>query len=307
MDAQRRQFLRHSLVVLGTAAAAGALRAATGDRTPDLTSSTAPTTSGSMDAMGAMDHMMMPTRPEHAPGASLTDARHGIPGRRWVMVIDLAKCDGCGHCKVACSKMHFVPPDRQWIKVLRMQDSEDTAPYFFPQPCFHCDNPPCTKVCPVDATFKRDDGIVLIDNTRCIGCRFCMAACPYGARSFNWGHPDDPAEAQAMEYSPEHGFPRRIGTVEKCDFCPDMAAKGMLPGCAAGCPMGAIYYGDENEDAVTNSAGETSRLSKLLRERAGYRQLEELGTKPRVYYLPPKNRAFPAPDEQKQSKGGGAV
>jgi Fe-S-cluster-containing dehydrogenase component len=80
-----------------------------------------------------------------------------------------------------------------------------------------------------------------------------MAACPYGARSFNWGHPNDPPEALEKGYSPEHGYPRRVGTVEKCDFCPDMAAMGMLPRCASGCPMGAMYYGDENEDAVTNA------------------------------------------------------
>jgi len=232
----------------------------------------------------------------HVAGMAETSARQGIPGRKFVMVIDLSKCDGCGKCMAACSKMHFIPPDRQWIKVLRMQDAEHTAPYFFPQPCYHCDNPPCTKVCPVDATFKRQDGIVLIDNDRCIGCRFCMAACPYGARSFNWARPHDPPEALEEGYSPEHGFPRRVGTVEKCDFCPDMAEKGLLPGCAAGCPMGAIYYGDQNEDAVTNSQGDTQRLSKLLLDRSGYRHLEELGTKPRVYYLPPTNRQFPAPE-----------
>ena len=226
---------------------------------------------------------------------ALDSARQGVPGRRWIMVIDLAKCDGCGSCIRACGKMHFIPPDRQWIKVLRMQDSEKTAPYFFPQPCYHCDNPPCTKVCPVDATFKRSDGVVLIDNERCIGCRFCMAACPYGARSFNWGPPQNPPQAVAKGYSPEHGYPRRIGTVEKCDFCPDMAEMGMLPPCVSGCPMGAMYYGDENEDAVTNSQGETQRLSKLLLDRSGYRQMEELGTKPRVYYLPPKNRMYAPP------------
>jgi len=233
----------------------------------------------------------------HLPVVTNTDARKGIAGRKFVMVIDLAKCDGCGKCTQACSKMHFIPPERQWIKVLRMQDAENTAPYFFPQPCFHCDNPPCTKVCPVDATFKRQDGIVLVDNERRIGCRFCMAACPYGARSFNWGHPNDPPEAQAQPYSPERGFPRRVGTVEKCDFCPDMARQGKLPACVTSCPMGAIYYGDENEDAVSNGIGQTVRFSKLIRDNAGYRHLEELGTKPRVYYLPPKERLFPAPDQ----------
>jgi molybdopterin-containing oxidoreductase family iron-sulfur binding subunit len=150
----------------------------------------------------------------------------------------------------------------------------------------------------VDATFKRQDGIVLIDNERCIGCRFCMAACPYSARSFNWGHPSEPEAATARHYSPEWGYPRRVGTVEKCDFCPEMAARGMLPACAQGCPMGAIYYGDQNEDAVTSSKGETERFSKLLRDRAGYRELEDLGTEPRVYYLPPKQRMYPAPGEE---------
>ena len=234
-----------------------------------------------------------------AGGADLQASRIGIRGRRWVMVMDLAKCDGCDRCIVACSKMHFVPPDRYWIKVLRMQDAENTAPYYFPQPCYQCDNPPCTKVCPVDATFKRQDGVVLIDNTRCIGCRFCMAACPYSARSFNWGRPQDPPPAKAHPYSPECGIPRRIGTVEKCDFCPNLAAQGILPACSAGCPMGVIYYGDENEDAVTNSKGDTQRLSVLLKDRSGYLHLEELGTKPRVYYLPPTNRMYPAPGEKK--------
>ena len=210
------------------------------------------------------------------------------------MVIDLAKCDGCKTCTAACNKMHHSPPDREWIRVFQMQDAEHTAPYWFPKPCFHCDNPPCTKVCPVGATFKRQDGIVLIDNERCIGCRFCLAACPYSTRFFNWGRPNA-KEGRGQEYSPETGFPRRVGTVEKCDFCPEMAARGQLPMCVAGCAMGTLYYGDENEDAVTNAKGETERLSKLLEDRAGYQYLEELGTEPRVYYLPPKNRVYPGP------------
>lgn len=221
--------------------------------------------------------------------------RRGVPGRKWIMVIDLAKCDGCKNCTRECNKMHNTPPDREWIKVFQMKDAQHTAPYWFPKPCFHCDNPPCTKVCPVDATFKREDGIVLIDNERCIGCRFCMAACPYSTRFFNWGQPDNSPDALKHEYSPETGFPRKVGTVEKCDFCPDMAAKGLLPVCITSCGMGAIYYGDQNEDAVTNSKGETERLSKLLEARAGYRYMEELGTEPRVYYLPPKNRMYPTP------------
>jgi len=225
--------------------------------------------------------------------------REGIPGRKWVMVIDLARCAGLRKCTAACNAMHFT--DRNWIQVFEMKDANATAPYYFPKPCFHCDSPPCTKVCPVGATFKRQDGIVLIDNTRCIGCRFCMAACPYSTRHFNWGAPQQPPEAHARGYSPERGFAARKGTVEKCDFCPDMAAAGNLPHCVQACPNGVIFYGDENEDAVTNGLGETYRLSTLLEERAGYRFMEELGTKPRVYYLPPKNRRFPAPDTAGQT------
>jgi molybdopterin-containing oxidoreductase family iron-sulfur binding subunit len=276
MSTGRREFLRYSLTVLGAAAAGAGVYGIV-------------SRCGGSSAENAQGNAGLSHNEKNLA------ARRGVAGRKWVMVIDLAKCDGCGKCQSACSSMHFVPPDRQWIKVNRMQDAPDTAPYFFPQPCYHCDNPPCTKVCPVDATFKRQDGIVLVDNERCIGCRFCMAACPYNARSFNWGHPTDPPQAMAKEYTPEDGYPRRIGTVEKCDFCPDMAAMGMLPGCAAGCPMNAIYYGDQNEDAVTNSAGETQRLSKMLLDHGGYRFMEELGTQPRVYYLPPANRKYAPP------------
>ena len=178
MSENRREFLRHSLVVLGSTIT-GASTRALGETAP---SSCCGGSCGTLalSATGTVGASAAHTAEQEA------SARVGMPGRKWVMVIDLAKCDGCGHCTQACSKMHFVPPDRQWIKVLKMQEAEATAPYFFPQPCYHCDNPPCTKVCPVDATFKRQDGVVLIDNDRCIGCRFCMAACPYGARSFNW-------------------------------------------------------------------------------------------------------------------------
>jgi len=238
------------------------------------------------------------------PPVTNEEARRGIAGKKFVMVIDLAKCDGCKSCTVACQVMHYTESDREWIKVFKMQDAEATAPYFFPKPCFHCDNPPCTKVCPVNATFKRQDGIVLIDNERCIGCRMCMAACPYSTRFFNWSHPDPKQTAAVgnMLYSPEQSVPRRMGTVEKCDFCPDMIRQGKKPACVSSCPMDAIYFGDQNEDAVTNASGVTVKLSQLLEDNAGYRHLEELGTEPRVYYLPPKNRKYPIPDMKSVGK-----
>ena len=229
---------------------------------------------------------------DHAATMAKKVGREGIPGKKFVMVIDLGKCKNARKCVTACQKMHYLPEDKEWLQIKLMKDNEKSAPYWFPKTCFHCDNPPCVKVCPVDATFKRTDGLVLIDNDRCIGCKFCMAACPYSTRVFNWGEPEVPAEAKQVEYSPETSVPSRHSTVEKCDFCPDMARQGKLPDCVTSCPNGVFYFGDENDEAVTNGA-ETVRLSTLLRDKAAYRYMEELGTKPRVYYLPPSNRMFP--------------
>jgi molybdopterin-containing oxidoreductase family iron-sulfur binding subunit len=227
--------------------------------------------------------------------------RDGIPGKKFIMVIDLARCSNARKCVEGCQKMHDVLPPVEFIKVKRMQDTELSTPYWFPQPCYQCDNPPCTKVCPVDATFKRSDGIVGVDNDRCIGCKFCMAACPYSARSFNFGRPEQ-KKFNEEHKTCEHGKSTKDnccsskseteGTVSKCDFCPDRAEEGLLPACVTECPNGTILYGDELEDVVTNGE-DTFRLKKLLKDRAGYRQFEELGTEPRVYYLPPVKRSFP--------------
>ncbi|UCE92617.1 MAG: 4Fe-4S dicluster domain-containing protein [Flavobacteriaceae bacterium] len=226
----------------------------------------------------------------HHPAANPEESRKGIPGKKFVMVVDLAKCKNARKCVNACDKHHKLTPDRPYIKVLEMKDNEKSSPYWMPKTCFQCDNPPCVKVCPVGATYKRTDGIVLIDNERCVGCRFCMAACPYSARVFNWGNP--PNADQNEEYSPETSMPSKVGTVGKCDFCPDMCRNNKLPHCVTACPNGVVYFGNELEDSVTNGE-ETVRLSTLLKKKAGYRYLEDLGTNPRVYYLPPVNRLFP--------------
>ncbi len=233
--------------------------------------------------------------------ASTSEARVGIPGKKFVMVIDLAKCEDARKCQQSCQKHHFLPEEDRWLKVFKMQTSPETAPFWMPKPCLHCDNPPCVKVCPVDATFKRSDGIVLIDNERCIGCRFCMAACPYSTRVFNWAEPKVSPEEADLCYSPETSVPRKKGTVEKCDFCPDMLKQGKLPHCVTACPNGVYYFGDINEDTVTNG-DETVRFSQLMRDRSGYRYLEELGTQPSVYYLPPVNRLFPFEDRTEKNE-----
>jgi molybdopterin-containing oxidoreductase family iron-sulfur binding subunit len=226
------------------------------------------------------------------PHLSNAEEREGIPGKKFVMVIDLSRCKNLKKCQSACNHMHQVHPGQNWIKVLSMKDADQTAPYWQPTTCMHCDEPPCVKVCPVDATFKRQDGLVLIDADRCIGCRFCMAACPYSTRVFNWEKPELTKEVEDQSYSCETSLPQKKGTVGKCDFCPDMTRQGKLPHCVSACPNGVFMFGDMNEDSVTNGA-ETFRFSDLIKEKAGYRLMEDLGTKPRVYYLPPVNRNFP--------------
>jgi len=224
------------------------------------------------------------------------NVREGFPNRKFVMVIDLAKCKNALKCVIACNKHHYITGENAWIKVHKMQESKDTAPYWMPRTCMHCDQPACVTVCPVDATFKRRDGLVLIDNERCIGCRFCMAACPYSIRVFNW---EEPLQGEMSEItmhlggehpSPDYaGMPSYKGTVDKCDFCPHTIKNNELPHCVTACPNGVFYFGDKYEDTVTNGE-ETLRLNKLLKDKAGYRLLEELGTAPSVYYLPPVDR-----------------
>ena len=227
----------------------------------------------------------------HLPSISNDEARIGIPGKKFVMVIDLSRCKNLKKCQSACNHMHQLHGEQNWIKVYPMQDADYTAPYWLPSTCMHCDEPPCVKVCPVDATFKRQDGIVLIDSDRCVGCRFCMAACPYSTRVFNWEDPGLPEEIASQDYNCETSMPQKKGTVGKCDFCPDMTRMGMLPHCVTACPNGVFMFGDINEDTVSNGS-DTFRFSDLIKDKAGYRLMEDLGTKPSVYYLPPVNRNF---------------
>ncbi len=221
-------------------------------------------------------------------------AAHGVSdkekNRHWCMVIDLKKCDGCvglgipPQCTQSCIMGHFVPKGMQWIQVYKAELAGGGT-YFMPAPCYHCENAPCVNVCPVAATYHIDNGIVLIDQRRCIGCRMCMAACPYHRRFFNWGTPELPPEAYSIEYSPEHQVPTIKGTVMKCDFCPDMIHNGTPPYCVTACPRKALYMGDLEEDIASNGA-EVVKLSKFLDDNDAYRFQEELGTKPRVWYLP---------------------
>ena len=220
----------------------------------------------------------------------------GGPKRQWAMVIDLRKCEGCvttdkaPQCMEACNAEHFVPKGQQWLRLFQV-DGAAGHTYFMPRPCMQCENPPCVHVCPVGATYRTDEGIVLINHERCIGCRMCMAACPYAARSFNWEPPENPAGSVFALYTPEYPVPHRQGTVEKCMLCAHRAKDGKLPACADKCPMFAIYLGDLNEDVATNGK-EIVKLSNFLAENNAFRLKEELGTRPRVWYIPGHGQEF---------------
>ena len=296
-NSARRKFLGNGLK-LGLFTALGALgagkwlsRANTASESPDSETVELLSVDGTLVEVPASDIQSVQSSKSYDEAYNV---REGMPNRKFVMVIDLAKCKNALNCQESCNKHHYITGDNAWLKVYKMQDTEDTAPYWMPATCMHCDKPACVTVCPVDATFKRRDGLVLIDNERCIGCRFCMAACPYSTRVFNWNEPDQQFELDLelikQQSSPEYcGVPSLNGTVDKCDFCPHMIKKDELPHCVTACPNGVFYFGDKYEDTVSNGE-ETVRLSQLLKDKAGYRLFEELGTEPNVYYLPPVDR-----------------
>jgi len=207
------------------------------------------------------------------------------------MVVDLNKClveEGCTKCINACHKTHNVPDignpkdEIKWIWKEPFENAFVDQENFYmtssledkkiPVFCNHCDNPPCVKVCPTQATWKREDGVVMMDWHRCIGCRYCIVACPYGSRSFNWRDPRPFIE----EITPE--FPTRTkGVVEKCTFCDERLAKGLEPACVEACTAKALVFGNLNDPK--------SNLRKLLKENYSIRRKPGLGTNPEIFYL----------------------
>jgi Fe-S-cluster-containing dehydrogenase component len=220
--------------------------------------------------------------------------------RRWVMVIDLRKCVGCHACTIACVAENKLPPGVVYRPVL--EEEIGTYPNvtrrFVPRPCMQCDNPPCTPVCPVHATYKNAQGIVEINYDQCIGCRYCITACPYAARTFDFGgtyvqgttgseafllgEPKAEAMERAANYEyskawERHGDESPIGNVRKCHFCLHRVNEGMLPSCVTTCIGRATLFGDANDpDSVVADWIASPNVMRLK---------EELGTEPRVYYL----------------------
>ncbi|PJE78877.1 Tetrathionate reductase subunit B [invertebrate metagenome] len=199
------------------------------------------------------------------------ERREGIPGKRFAMVVDLRRCIGCQACTVACSVENQMPVGqfrttvKQYEVSVKEPDTHRTTSknFMLPRLCNHCDDPPCVPVCPVQATYQRTDGIVVVDNTRCVGCGYCVQACPYDARFIN----------------------EETKTADKCTFCAHRLANGLLPACVESCVGGARNIGDIND--------KNSEVSQLLRENSDDIHVlkPEEGTLPHVFYIG-MNRAF---------------
>ncbi len=210
-------------------------------------------------------------------------------GPRWAMVIDLNSCIGCERCVHACQATNDTADGHLWNILLHDEDTYE-QPVFLPRPCMHCDNAPCVHVCPVKATYHREDGLVEMDYDRCIGCRYCMVACPYGARVFNWDNRED-VNPQVPTWGTPEIERRPRGVAEKCTFCAhrlDAAAeRGLRPGfdrsatpaCCNACPTEARVFGDLDDPASPASLALKGRQMVVLRS--------NLGTSPRVFYLLP--------------------
>jgi molybdopterin-containing oxidoreductase family iron-sulfur binding subunit len=226
-----------------------------------------------------------------AEQAQILPGPNALKAGRWAMVVDIMKCpEGCHDCINACHSAHNVPDfgkTKEEVKWLWNESYEHVFPgveheyvgeRIKQQPflvlCNHCDNPPCVRVCPVQATWKREDGIVMMDFHRCIGCRCCMAACPYGSRSFNWSDPRPHIPGGTT--NPD--FPTRTkGVVEKCNFCVERLAKGLQPACVEVCSHGVLTFGDLDDP--------NSEVRRILGEQYSIQRRPELGTRPRVYYI----------------------
>jgi tetrathionate reductase subunit B len=178
---------------------------------------------------------------------------------RWGMLVDTTRCAaGCDACVKACNSENGineqVADPRQgshWIRKVDLTDKKTSREFSLPMMCQHCANPPCVDVCPTGASMKRADGIVLVDRHICIGCRYCMMACPYKARSF--------VHQPLTDQNPE--VPRGLGCVEACTFCVQRVDRGLLPACVEACPNGAMLFGDLNDPE--------SAIAKRLKEVAG--------------------------------------
>mgnify|MGYP001064382480 CR=1 FL=1 len=212
---------------------------------------------------------------------------------RWGMVIDLKKCVGCCNCVLTCKAEHYLPPGIFWSRVLTSETGKYplVTKHILPIRCNHCKEAKCVDACPTGATQQREDGLVWIDADKCVGCRYCMMACPYQSRIY-YDHEWEYFPGQGLTPLEELGrelYPHQTGTVEKCNFCMERIdeglAKGLKPGvdreatpaCVVNCPTKAMHFGDLDDPY--------SEISLLIKERKGRQLHDEYGTDPSIYYL----------------------
>lgn len=222
-----------------------------------------------------------------------TPARENV---LFAYALDLNKCVGCRRCVYGCVRENNLPREGDqihYIKVLRFEDGvmdferseryydpeevPEEGYYYMPVQCLHCRRAPCVKACPVRATWTEPDGLVVVDYNWCIGCRYCMAACPYEGRNFNWMDPVIPP----AELNPDTHYlgnrPRRRGTVEKCTFCIQRCREGRYPACVEACPVGARKFG--------NLLDPNSEIRYILEHKRVFRIKEDLLTEPKFFYF----------------------
>jgi Fe-S-cluster-containing dehydrogenase component len=219
-----------------------------------------------------------------------TEAR---PDTQFGYALNLSKCRGYGDCAVACREENNLPEDgsMDYIRILEMEQGSftmendsigfvDEVPkdkkFYLPMQCMHCENPPCVPVCPVGATWKENDGIVVVDYNWCVGCRYCEAACPYEARRFNFKKPSVPEEKKNTDQHYLGNRDRMKGVMEKCHFCVQKTREGRMPACQEACPTGARVFG--------NLLDPKSEIRWILENKTVFRLKEDLNTQPQFYY-----------------------
>ena len=288
-DLDRRAFVK-AAAILGTAAAVGAGALVNAKNTKI---SNEPTGDASIRKLPAKD--TIPVTRDSDPLLRMQKELEvamakPVEQRRWMMVIDTRKCIGCHACTIACVVENKLPPGVVYRPVVTEEFGTypNVAMRFTPRPCMQCEVPPCTPVCPVKATWKRPDGIVAIDYDKCIGCGYCVTACPYNARTRDLGenYTDGTPAIQPYEEQPNFEYGKHwdrkghrspVGNARKCQFCLHRLEHGMLPQCVTSCIGRATFFGDANN--------EKSLVNELAAKPNATRLLEERGTKPQVVYL----------------------